>query len=84
MKTLARDTDPDTERVLIKLLRNATPARKMSMVLNANLTARSLAMAGLRERYPEEGPAKLRRRLADLWLGPELAAKAYGPLAGHE
>ena len=46
--------------------------------------ARSLALAGLRERYPCESPERLRRclaeHLADLWLGPELAAKAYGPL----
>ena len=84
MKTLASDTHPDGERVLIELLRKATPARKLAMVLNANLTARTLAMAGLRERYPGEGPVQLRRRLADLWLGPELAAKAYGPLSEHE
>ena len=55
-------------------------ARKMEMVLSANRTARALALAGLAERYPAESPARLQRRLADLWLGPELAARAYGPL----
>ena len=50
------------------------------MVLSANRTARALALAGLRERYSGESPERLRRRLADLWLGPELAAKAYEPL----
>ena len=80
MRTLALDTTPAAERVLIELLRGATPARKMAMVLSANHTARCLAMTGLRERHPSDSPEQLRRRLADLWLGPELAAKAYGPL----
>ena len=84
VRTLAEDTHPDAERVLIELLRRATPARKMAMVLDANRTARLLALAGLRERHPGESAAALIRRLADLWLGPELAAKAYGPLNDHE
>ncbi len=84
MRTLAEDTQPEAERVLIELLRGASPARKLTMVLSANRTARALALTGLRERHPGESPARLRRRLADLWLGRELAAKAYGPLPDHE
>ncbi|MBI2928664.1 MAG: hypothetical protein HYY24_23625 [Verrucomicrobia bacterium] len=84
MRTLAPDTHPDAERVLINLLREATPARKLAVVLSANRTARLLAMTGLRERHPGESAARLQRRLADLWLGPELAAQAYGPLPDHE
>jgi len=80
MRTLAEDTHPEAERVLIELLRGASPARKVAVVLSANRTARELALTGLRERHPGESPARPRRRLADLWLGPELAAKAYGPL----
>lgn len=66
--------------MLVELLRGASAARKVAMVLSANRTARALALTGLRERYPGDSPARLHRRLADLWLGPELAAKAYGPL----
>jgi hypothetical protein len=84
MRTLAADTHPAAEQVLIGLLRAASPARKMAMLLNANRTARALALTGLRERHPGDSPARIRRRLADLWLGPELAAKAYGPLSEHE
>jgi len=80
MRSLANDTHPQAELVLIELLRRASAARKVAMVLSANHTARALALTGLRERYPGEPPTRLRRRLADLWLGPELAAKAYGPL----
>ena len=84
MRPLAEDTHPDAERVLLELLRRASPARKMAMVLDSNRTARLLALVGLRERHPDDSPARLRRRLADLWLGPDLAAKAYGPLTEHD
>jgi len=43
-------------------------------------TVRTLALAGLRQRHPDDTPAQRRRRLADLLLGPELAACVYGPL----
>ena len=79
MKPLASDTSPEAERVLVELWRRASPARKIEMVLSANRTARALAMSGLRQRYPADTPARLQRRLADLWLGPDLATKAYGP-----
>ena len=81
---LAEDTDDAAERLLLQLLREATPARKMRMILEANRTARALALAGLRERHPGDSPERIRRRLADLWLGPELAAKAYGPLVDDQ
>lgn len=84
MRTLAEDTKPEAEKALIDLLRSASAKRKMEMVLSANRTARLLALTGLQQRHPGESPARLRRRLADLWLGPELAAKAYGPLPEHE
>ena len=78
MKRLAEDTDANSERVLMELWRRATPQRKLAMVLDANRTSRALAMAGLRRRFPAADMNQLRRRLADLWLGPELARKAYG------
>jgi hypothetical protein len=81
---LDEDISPDAERVLVEFLRRAPPARKFAMLVSANLAGRELALAGLSVRHPHDSPAQLRRRLADLWLGPELAAKAYGPLATHE
>lgn len=47
------------------------------------LTGQKLAMAGLRMRFPAAGPAGLRRRLATLLLGAELAEKVYGPAPHH-
>jgi hypothetical protein len=56
MRTLAEDTHPNAERVLIELLRGAAPARKMSMVPDDNRTARMLALTVLQERHPEDSP----------------------------
>ena len=82
VKALAQDTQPDAERVLIGLWRQATPAQKLGLLLSANRTMHALSMAGLRERHPNDSPAQRRRRLAGLWLGADLAAKAYGPPPG--
>jgi hypothetical protein len=72
------DTHPEMEALQVKLLRSAPPWQKMKMLAGLNASARDLAMAGLRKRFPNESEAELRRRLADLLLGPELAGKLYG------
>ena len=78
------DTSPETERVLFARLRDMPPWRKLEMVAQLNQTARDLALTGLRERHPQAAPEELRRRLADIILGPELAARVYGPLTESE
>ncbi len=50
----------------------------MQMVSDLTVAARNFALAGLRERFPNAGPEELRRRLATLHLGSELATKVYG------
>lgn len=81
MRTQSPDTSPEAERVLIELLRRTPTWRKLRMVEDTNRSVKDLLLAGLRERFPQDPPKLLRRRLADLWLGPELAAAAYGPLS---
>ena len=78
------DTRPEAEAVLIGLLRQAPPWRKLHMVGQLNQTVRTLALSGLRARHPDATSQELRRRLADLLLGPDLAAQVYGPLGGQE
>ncbi len=80
MSVLFPDTRPEAEEVLVRLMREAPGWRKMQIVDSLNQTVKLLAMAGLRERYPHEPEALLRRRLAGLLLGEELATKVYGPL----
>ena len=79
MTTLFADTAPEAQQVLIELLRQAPVTRKLEMLGQMNATVRQLALQGLRARHPEATEAQLRRYLADLLLGPELAARAYGP-----
>ena len=80
MRTQSPDTSPEAERVLIELLRQAPAWRKLRMVEDTNRSVKDLLLAGLQQRFPTDPPTRLRRRLADLWLGPELAAAAYGKL----
>ena len=80
MAVLSPDTSPDVENILIERLRQMPPWRKMALVGEMNRTLRAFALAGLRQRYPGDTPDLLRRRLADLLLGPELAARVYGPM----
>jgi hypothetical protein len=84
MSVLFPDTRPEAEQVQIELLRQAPAWRKLEMVGQMNQTVRTLALSGLRQRYPQATPEELRRRLADLLLGPALAARGYGPLVAQE
>ncbi len=79
MTALSQDTHPKMEKLQIDLWRQASPARKMDMLAQLYRSARLLALAGLKRRYPGADQDELRRRLADLMLGAELASKVYGP-----
>jgi hypothetical protein len=70
------------EALQIEFWRRASPTRKMHVLAHLNASAHTLALAGLRSRYPQASEAELRRRLASLLLGEEIARKVYGEL-GH-
>ena len=78
MSVLSSDTHPKMEALQIQLWRQASPTRKMNMLAQLNSSTRLLALTGLRSRYPLASEAELRRKLADLLLGEELARKVYG------
>lgn len=80
VRPMSLDTDPQTERVLTGLLREAPEWRRVEIMCGMIETLRSLVMSGVRERYPDAGEDEVRRRAADILLGPELAEQAYGPL----
>ncbi len=84
MGTLLYDTRPEAEEVQLELLRRAPPWRKLELVGQLNQMAGMLALSGLRQRHPQATPEELHRRLADLLLGPKLAAQVYGPLSGED
>ena len=77
---LSADTPAHVRQLQIELLRQMPTWRKLQLVGEMNLMVRQFVLAGLRQRYPDDSPELLRRRLAELSLGPELAAKVYGPL----
>jgi hypothetical protein len=78
MTQVFSDTPPETERVLFAMLREMPPWRKLEMVAQLNQAGGELALAGLRSRYPNATRDELRRHLADMLLGDELAARVYG------
>jgi len=82
--SLFLDTTPEAEVVLINLLRQAPPWRKLEMVGELNKTVRAFSINGLKQRYSNAGNVELRRRLADILLGADLALKVYGPLPDEE
>ena len=53
--------------------------RKLELVGQLNAALQALLLSGLRQRHPQATSEELRRLLADLVLGPELAACVYGP-----
>ena len=80
MSVLYTDTDPQVEELQISLLRQTPSWRKLEMLAELNAAARMLALSGLRQRYPHASEAELRRRLASLLYGEELARKVYGEM----
>ncbi len=77
MRTQSPDTTPEAERVLIELLRRTPAWRRLRLTDQMSATARNLCLAGLRSRHPRASEAELRRRFADIHLGPELAEKVW-------
>ena len=74
----ASDTDPKIKRLMIESAR-ATPAwKKFEQVAAMTNACRELAMAGLRQRYPQASEAELKRRLAAVVLDRDLVIQAYG------
>jgi hypothetical protein len=81
---LTPDTHPEIERMQIERLRQMPSWRKIGLVGDMNDALHMLALAGLRQRYPNDTAVQRRRRLADLLLGPELATRIYGPLQENQ
>lgn len=65
----------------MKGLRAMPPWRRLQLMAALTASARVLALAGLRRRFPGAGEQELRRRLAGLLYGEELASRVYGDLA---
>lgn len=72
------DTSREAEEVQLELFRKAPPWRKLELVDQLNQSVKLLALSGLRRRHPDATNGELRRKLATLILGHELATRVYG------
>jgi hypothetical protein len=64
--TQSVDTSPESEKVLIELLRRTPIWRQLQLAYEMSAAAREMARAGLRLCYPDASEKELRRRFADL------------------
>jgi len=80
MSALFSDYRPKIERLQIELIRRMPAWKKFALVDDLNETVKAFAISGIKQRHPEATPESIRRMLAELMLGPELARKVYGEL----
>lgn len=78
MSSYYPDTHPKIEQMQIELIRKMPSWKKFAIVDDLNETVRTMAVSGLKQRHPDATPEEIRRMLADILLGPELAGKVYG------
>lgn len=79
MKHAFDDTDPQTQRVQLELMRSAPEWRRIEIMCGMIETLQQLVLSGVRQRHPGASEVEVRRRAADILLGTELAREAYGP-----
>ncbi len=72
------DTSPEARQVLIDLYRKMPPEVKFRRVFEAYQTGKMLAMAGLRDLYPDASEKKIWYLWAKQHLGDELFKELYG------
>ncbi len=68
-----RDTDPETERVHLDLLRRAGPARRLQLALSLSRTVMSLSRGGIARIHEGASPEELGLRFVAVHYGAELA-----------
>ena len=67
------DTSPEAEEVLLELLRDAPPWRKLELVCDLNRALRQLVLSKLAQSYPDKSESELRVLLAERLYGTEVA-----------
>ncbi len=74
---LTDDTTRQAEALQVQAWRGMSSVELASLIAGASRSARTLAMAGLRSRYPDASDTELIERWAVLTLGVELARAVY-------
>lgn len=76
--TSSPDTTPEADAIRFDRYARMSPAEKARRVADLTRTACTLALAGLRDRYPAADETELLLRLAVLRLGAPTVRLAYG------
>lgn len=75
MRTLAADTTPEAEAVLISKWREFPPAWKIQKLMGMRSFAKQLMLSGLRAQHPEANEDELAHRILMRFLGNENASQ---------
>lgn len=70
------DTDPLVARMLVEGYRKMSPAQRLSLAGQMCEAVFNLVVAGLRARHPGASEEDLKRHIAEIYLGQELAKAA--------
>ena len=76
------DTDSDSRRVQVDLLRQATPARRLGLALALSADVISLALSGIRRRSPGLSDTDIGLRFVETHYGSGLADGVRARLTG--
>ena len=77
MRTLAEDTSPEMEAVLIGLLRKRTPQQKLMSMMGLREMARRLILNNLRSQFPQATERELHYHLNVRCFGRELTDQVF-------
>lgn len=72
------DTDAETKRVMLELMRRAPAWRKIRQVSDMNETVNQLMRADILKHDPHISESELQRKLAGRRLPPDLYREVYG------
>jgi hypothetical protein len=75
------DTDPETERVHLELLRGSSPERRLRLAFSLSHTTMSLSRGGLARSLPHASPQAVALEFVALLYGPDLAKEVRAHLA---
>lgn len=72
------DTSEEADEVQFRILRAMTPQQRGEIFTGLVLAVQELAIAGLREQYPNATEDELRLRLAARRLGKDVVQRVWG------
>ena len=82
MESDLTDTDVDSLRVQVDLLRRATPSRRLELAFALSADVMSLSLAGIRRRQPGLSESEVHLQFVAIQYGDELAESVRARVEG--